>query len=537
MAFQPGVLDGDRDGPDLIIRCRPYANLVSAAAACAVALLAPQQQLALALEDAELVQHARGSGDGWRGYCTINHKPPGANERLREIVLPVAELPWFIEKALRAFRGEDLYIAQHSYAARQRRTGDLLSLNLAHVDLDVYKSAWSKMPAEEVAPIIVARLVDAGIPAPSYIVASGRGLQAKWVSSRQLVHEALPRWQDAHRWLVREDGPLGEFGADEKAILPTQILRLVGSTHQQADEVVRVVWMSGTLTAPTTYDFDAWCSKVLPYSREQVREFRARLQQFKVWDEENAANRQRLAEEEGAAVAKARAAARQKAWEQTARAIGTTPAALASMDDLVAGEVWQRRIKTMEKIVETRWGAAGVPAGQRHEWVWIAANALAWVNRDQAKPLGADLTAWARRLVPGYTAVEVRAAAASVLKRAAGQGAGLYRMTEATFRAKLGVTEEDVAQAMGGRRNADEDRWDIGSMGFERMRGLDFDAYKAETRRRQAEAAVRTNTMHRAAREPLVAKAKALRAAGQSLPEIAKALGVSVGTAWNWTKA
>ena len=74
-------------------------------------------------------------------------------------------------------------------------------------------------------------------------------------------------------------------------------------------------------------------------------------------------------------------------------------------------------------------------------------------------------------------------------------------------------------------------------MGFERMRGLDFDAYKAETRRRQAEAAVRTNTMHRAAREPLVAKAKALRAAGQSLPEVAKALGVSVGTAWNWTKA
>lgn len=509
---------------------------MSAAAACAVALLAPHQQLVLALEDAELVQHARDSGGGWRGYCTINHKPPGASERLREIVLPVAKLPWFIEQALRSFRGEDLYIAQHSYAARQRRTGDLLSLNLAHVDLDVYKSAWSKMAPEAVAPIIVERLADAGIPAPSYIVASGRGLQAKWVWSRPLVPEALPRWQAAHRWLIREGGPLDEFGADEKAILPTQILRLVGSTHQQADEVVRVVWMSGTLAAPTTYDFDAWCSKVLPYTREEVREFRARLQQFKVWDEENAANRRRLAEEEGAAVAKIRALNRQKALEQIARAIGTTPAALASMDDLIAGEVWQRRLRVMEKIVEVRWGAAGVPAGQRHEWVWIAANALAWVNRDQAKPLGVDLTAWARMFVPGYSAVEVRAAAASVLKRAAGQGAGLYRMAETTFRAKLGITEEEVAQAVGVRRNTDEDRWAIGVMGFEPMRGLDFDAYKAETRRRQAEAAVRTNTMHRAAREPLVAKAKALRAAGQSLPKVAEALGVSVATAWNWTK-
>ena len=86
--MEPGVLDRDRDSPDLIIRCRPYANLVSAAAARAVAFLAHQQQLALALEDAELVQHARESGGGWRGYCTINHKLPGAGERLREIVLP-----------------------------------------------------------------------------------------------------------------------------------------------------------------------------------------------------------------------------------------------------------------------------------------------------------------------------------------------------------------------------------------------------------------------------------------------------------------
>ncbi len=509
---------------------------MSAAAACAVAFLAPHQQLVLALEDAELVQHARESSGVWRGYCTINHKPPGSGERLREIVFPVAELPWFIENALRSFRGEDLYIAQHSYAARQRRTGDLLSLNLAHVDLDVYKSAWSKMSPEAVAPVIVARLADVGIPAPSYIVASGRGLQAKWVWSRPLAPEALPRWQVAHRYLVGEGGPLAEFGADEKAILPTQILRLVGSTHQQADEVVRVVWMNGTLAAPTTYDFDAWCSKVLPYSREQVREWRARQRQFKVWDEENAANRQRLVEEEGAGVAKSRALARQKALEQAARAMGMTSAALASMDDLIAGEVWQRRLKAMEKVVEIRWGAAGVPVGQRHEWVWIAANALAWVNRDQAKPLAADLMAWARRLVPGYTAVEVRAAAASVLKRAAGQGAGLYRMTETTFRTKLGITDEEIAQVVGARRNTDEDRWDIGAMRFARMRGLDFDAYKAETRRRQAEAAVRTNTMHRAAREPLVAKAKALRAAGQLLEDVAKALGVSVGTAWNWTK-
>jgi len=53
-------------------------------------------------------------------------------------------------------------------------------------------------------------------------------------------------------------------------------------------------------------------------------------------------------------------------------------------------------------------------------------------------------------------------------------------------------------------------------MGFKPMRGLDFNAYKAETRRRQAEAAVRTTAMHRAAREPLMAKAKALRAARSS---------------------
>lgn len=506
------------------------ARTVTAAASRAVAISLTSGQLELALTDAQLVQHQQPSAGGsWRGYCTLNHRKSGDGERLREVTFPVAELPWFMSKVLKQFSGEDLYIAQHSYAQRQRRTGDLLSLNLAHVDLDIYKSAWSKAGQAEVVADLLRALEAEEVPLPSYVVSSGRGLQAKWLWTKPLAPQALPRWQAAHKWLVRSGGPLDQFGADDKAILPTQILRVVGSVHQGAQAEVKVLWVNGSLTAPQTYDFDEWCKQVLPYTREQVKEFKSRLAQYHAWDLQNAANLQQAAEVRGRAGAKSQQ--RVQAWNQVAAALGTTSTALANMDDLVAGEIWGRRLRFMERLCKLR---SGVHVGERHEWIWVAANGLAWVNGGQVTPLRSDLQAWAKRWVPGYEPSEVRSAASAVVKRASSSGPGLYRMAEATFREKLKVTAGEL-EALSPVANAPE-RINAGAMGFDKMKGLSFDEYTSETRARQSLAAQRTNLMSRNARAPLVEKAKDMRARGASLQLIAADLGVSLATAHRWAK-
>jgi hypothetical protein len=501
-------------------------------------LIAPVQ-LALPLDtiaDARLVQHA--NAGGWRGYATLNRRSDPTATML-EWRFPVDRMPWVIDQALRAHRGtHDLYIAQHSYATDQRSTATLLSLNIAHIDLDVYKSDWAGQSEGVILTALLNRLDAWHIPHPSYIVDSGRGLQLKWLWTSPLSPKSTPRWQAAHRQLVSE--VLYEFEADSKAILPTQIMRLVGSKNlASGGRSVRVAWVNGgDLATPVQYDFDAWCDAVLPFTRAEVREFRQRLDQYDRWRAENTANLARLADDQAV---RSRSSARRQDWDQVAHSLGVAPAKLAAMDDLVAGEIWQRRLDTMSRLQEIR-GYTGVPEGQRHSWVWIAANAMGWVNRGQAKPLKADVLAWAKRFVPTYKPAEALSAAAAVLARAKQQpgfGTGLYRMTEGRFRAELAMSadEADQLQQMAGKNRQRLD-WHEGVMGFEPMRGLSYDEYRAETARRQAEAGRRSAETRSTTYTP-DKREQALKASleGLSTHAIASTLAVNQSTVSRWLTA
>lgn len=487
----------------------------------------------LSLFEAQTIQHT--DFCGWRGYATLNTRE-NPKSRLSETLFPVEQMPFVIRECLREKRRQhDIFIAQHSYSSRARRTDSLLSLNCGHIDLDTYRTNFAEESREFFLKTFLSTLEQRGIPLPSYIVSSGRGYQAKWIWRSPLDPKALPRWQVAHRHLI--ENVLFDFGADEKAILPTQIMRLVGSINQKNDAAVTVCWVNGgDFSAPEKVDFEAWAKAVLPFSRGEVKEFRARLAQYAEWDVENDENRAKLAAVQGKDAASARAA-RETAWKQVGAAMGFSTFALDSVDDLLAGEIWQRRLGFMDRLLAYRGHRDGVPRGERNEWMWIAANALGWVNRGNPGALRDDLTFWAQKRIPTFTAAEAKTAAASVLRRvheAQGHGKGLYRMGEATFRRLLHVSDAELVALTTASKPRQEQNVAIGAMGFEPMRGLSFDEYLSETQKRQQASAKRTNEALGRGDEERRAKAAKMRENGMTPTAIAKEIGVSRVTVYKW---
>ena len=57
-------------------------------------------------------------------------------------------------------------------------------------------------------------LDDKGVPLPSLMLDSGRGLQLKWLLDTAIPRQALPRWNAIQNYLVAS---LEDFGADARA--------------------------------------------------------------------------------------------------------------------------------------------------------------------------------------------------------------------------------------------------------------------------------------------------------------------------------
>ena len=140
------------------------------------------------------------------------------------------------------------------------RTQLLSSVNALWVDLDG--------PSRERTPdaalyALLGRCDEAGIPAPSYVLGTGRGLAAVWLVEI-LPREVLPRWQALQAALVERLRPLG---ADPRARDVARVLRLAGTltTAPVPARLVRCLYPEAG--APRVYGFEALCEGVLPLAR------------------------------------------------------------------------------------------------------------------------------------------------------------------------------------------------------------------------------------------------------------------------------
>jgi hypothetical protein len=152
---------------------------------------------------------------------------------------PVEHLPYWLRSI---DRRRDSYVSQGQFSRPQRRIAALRSIGLLWADLGDdgelgrYGDAWAVDRSLRV-------IAEAGIPAPSLIVGSGRGYHAKWLFERAVPWQALDRWSLVERTIA---GCLqGPLNADLKATDATRVLRIIGTLNSRTGTIARLVWGFG----------------------------------------------------------------------------------------------------------------------------------------------------------------------------------------------------------------------------------------------------------------------------------------------------
>jgi len=149
----------------------------------------------------------------------------------------------------------DTWISQATFTAPNRRAVNLYSVGLLFADLDTYNipGLQQKKP-EQISNLLILYCGDRGVPAPSIVLFSGRGLQAKWLLANALPPSRLYEWNHIQRKLV---DLLNDFGSDHNAKDISRVLRLDRTVNTKSGERCRVVYVnSGVEAVPTRYDFE-----------------------------------------------------------------------------------------------------------------------------------------------------------------------------------------------------------------------------------------------------------------------------------------
>lgn len=162
----------------------------------------------------------------------------------------------------------DTWLSQAEFMRPNRRVVNLLRIGLLFVDLDSYRMPWSRgKTPEELAAFVTYFCQSEGIPHPSLMVYSGRGLQLKWLLDGTIPRQALPRWNICQRNLVDK---LAELGADPAAKDASRVLRLVKTVNTKSGNVCRVVHVLEEQGEPVRYNFEYLCEMLLPVSRWEI---------------------------------------------------------------------------------------------------------------------------------------------------------------------------------------------------------------------------------------------------------------------------
>lgn len=444
--------------------------------------------------------------------------------QLDEVMRYVARLPYRDQR--------HFWISQNTLApyAVNRRISSVMLLNAVWVDIDLAHPPkgfpadalppWDcDRDAETLAQALVMQLQDAAGITASQVVATGGGLLLRLNFDEALPAVARPRWSSVQQHLVKlvadlrpaagfPDARQWRWPVDASASDAARILRLVGTVNPRWGNRCRVVYDSGK-----RYGFDELADHLLPYTRDEVAQFRAKLAEGAHWTK----NRQQAA------------------------AVGIRTGKLSpelAKQELIADEaarmLWASRFEFGRELLTARGGAS---EGHRNNWFWPLANALAW-SFSGTEQLTQELAALHHQHFnhAGWTRGEAMGAAGSVLKRMQEGKDKLYKMRSVKFAELLSATPAEMRQfghllsASGSTHNLKRSEWQQGVMGFEKIKGLSSDAFIAETRRRQAEAgryaAEARKTNHS---QELREKARLLAAEGFTQAEIARQLSEQAG--------
>ena len=299
-------------------------------------------------------------GPARTGHVAIATRAPGWRER----AIPVEDLRQYLECVP---LGVDVYLSQARFRG-WRRTQLLSSVNALWVDLD--GPSRERTPAAALYALL-GRCDEVGIPFPSYVLGTGRGLVAVWLVE-VLPREVLPRWQALQAALVEHLRPLG---ADPHARDVARVLRLAGTLNTAPVPARLVRCLYPEAGSPRVYGFEALCEGVLPLARPE----RAR---------------------EGSAP-------RGRSSPRVVRLVRSSGA---------DAKLWADRLADLDRLLELRWFGV-LPPGHRDVWVFLAAAALSWMVPPAAVRREVRTLA-VRALGEAWGARDVESRMCAVLRRA-----------------------------------------------------------------------------------------------------------------------
>ena len=390
-------------------------------------------------------------------------------------------------------KSRDTWLTQAEFIRPNRRVVNLARLGLLFADLDTYRTPWAKgRTPEQLAASVLYHCAQEGIPTPSMLIFSGRGIQAKWLLDGTIPRQALPRWNACQKYLIDRLRPVG---ADVAAKDASRVLRLVETVNSKSGEICRVVHVeNGPDGQPVRYSFEYLAEMLLPVARwtiEQQRQERAERRQLKLLSGAKTDNLRGFS-------------GRQLAWH---------------------------RLEDLRKLATLR---GGVSEGERMQHLFWRLNFLLLSGAThssqmyyEAKALAGELApTWAYRdkeLMTLYSKAKAYEKGEKI-SFAGREFAPLYTPKNDTLINLFQITDDEQAQL---RTVISKD------MALERRR--ERDRTRDEARRRAAGAVDRETYLEAANAKQ--AQAQALRAQGLSIRAIAQQMSVSVGSVSGYLKA
>lgn len=419
-------------------------------------------------------------------------EPPG--KTVQEIKAQLERLPRLTPKIHRAYRlgdmpkviealdqERDTWISQAEFIKPNRRVVYLLRLNLCFVDLDTYKTPWAGTPPETLSNRVWGYCLDEGIPEPSLILYSGRGLQVKWLLERPLPRAALPRWNAVQKQLVASLEP---FGADPGARDASRLLRLVDTVNTRSGERVRVLWVNEQAGEVKHYNFEYLAEMILPLARETVREERKAKEE----------RRARLTVIPGGKTGNLRAfSGRQLAWDR--------------LEDL----------RTLAKL--RGWMERGIPHGYRSKYVHWCLNFLCLSGAVHSSQLFQEAQALVREVCPDFTK-EIRSVLSTLYRKAQAYEAG----------EKVEFAGREYPPLYTPKNSTLRELFDIEDAEVPHLKTIISAGEAAERDRRRHRKAVDRATYLETA-EQRRAEARLLRARGLTWVEVGREMGISATAA------
>lgn len=186
------------------------------------------------------------------------------NLKFTDFTLPEDLFMQYVDKA-EELGEEDVYFSVNSFYRSKRKTETVRHLNAFVIDYDYYKIDQYK----DLSPAEMFDVIRYSLPAePTFAVDSGRGLYIiyaiehagkQFVKLYQSIYEKLCENQIS-------------FGADPKATLVTQMIRIPGSINTNTLKEVSIIFEN-----KTRYKIQDLANRILPYSLEQVKEYKNNL--------------------------------------------------------------------------------------------------------------------------------------------------------------------------------------------------------------------------------------------------------------------